>query len=505
MPLINSIINWFNVKRLYQMDLFKLYPHDVQQDTLLKNIKMAKDTWYGKKYGFKEIRTVKDFQERLPLHNYDTIKPYIDKQLKGEKNLLWPGEITWFAKSSGTTSDKSKFIPVSKECLEDNHFRGGRDVVVIYMSNNPNSQMLKGKTLTLGGSHQINKFNSQSLYGDLSAILIENIPFWTHFVRTPPSKIALMDKWEEKLEEVTKASLKENVTALSGVPSWNLILLKHILNVTGKQNILQIWPNMELFIHGGVAFTPYKEQFRKLIPSEGMQYLETYNASEGFFAIQDKPDRDDMLLILDSGIFFEFIPMTDFEKDNPTTLSIDEVELNKNYAIVISTNAGLWRYIIGDTVYFTSKYPHRIKISGRTKHFINAFGEELIIDNAEKGLREACRKTGAEITEYTAGPVYISEEKSGHHQWLIEFSVEPNDIDFFATTLDNALMALNSDYEAKRYKNITLAPLQIINLKKGTFYNWLESKNKLGGQNKVPRLANNRKYLEELLKFHQEN
>lgn len=501
MPFLNSIINWFNIKRLYQMELFKKYPFDVQKDTLLKLIKTAKDTEIGQKYGFNEIRSIKDFQNRVPLFHYDSIKEYINKMLKGEKDILWPGEINWFAKSSGTTSDKSKFIPVSKESLEENHFRGGRDVMVIYLSNNPESTIFKGKTLTLGGSHQISRFNSQSLYGDLSAILIENIPFWTQFVRTPSSRIALISKWEEKLEEITKASLKENVTGLMGVPSWNLILLKHILNYTGKSNILEIWPNMELFIHGGVTFTPYKEQFNKLVPKEKMEYLETYNASEGFFAIQDDPERDDMMLILDSGIFYEFIPMNEFEKEKPKALSIDEIELNKNYAIVISTNSGLWRYIIGDTVYFTSKYPHRIKISGRTKHFINAFGEELIIDNAEKGLKTACEKTGAIINEYTAGPVYITDEKAGHHQWLIEFTKEPDDIEYFASTLDHALMSLNSDYEAKRYKDITLGPLDIIKLKKGTFYNWLESKNKLGGQNKVPRLSNNRDYIEELLKF----
>ncbi|MCK4661873.1 MAG: GH3 auxin-responsive promoter family protein [Bacteroidales bacterium] len=499
MPLLNSIISWLNVKRIYQIDLFKQYPFNVQQESLFKLIKTSENTEYGLKHDFKKIKTIKDFQKHVPLNDYESVKPYIIRLKQGEQNLLWPTEIKWFAKSSGTTSDKSKFIPVSKEALEDCHFRGGRDVLALYNDMYPNTTIFKGKGLTLGGSHQINKFSNQSYYGDLSAILIENLPFWTNFIKTPKPEIALIEEFEEKIDKIIKQTVNENVTNIAGVPSWTLVLIKSILEHTGKNNLLEIWPNLELFTHGGVSFDPYREQFKKLIPSEQMNYVETYNASEGFFAIQDDPNSSDMLLMLDYGIFYEFIPVENINEKNPKALAIDEVELNENYAIVISTNGGLWRYIIGDTVIFTSKFPYKIKISGRTKHFINAFGEELIIDNAEKALKTACQKTNAEITDYTAGPVFMSKDTSGAHQWLIEFSKPPKNMDYFIDLLDNALKSLNSDYEAKRYQDKVLGHPQIICLKSGIFYNWLKQKGKLGGQNKVPRLANNRKYIEELL------
>lgn len=481
------------------MDLFKKHPFDVQRDVLFDLIKRASKTSWGKDHQYDKIFSIKAFQQQVPVQSYDEVKPYIERMLKGEENLLWPGKIKWFAQSSGTTSDKSKFIPVSNESLEENHFPCGRDIYAIYLSHVPESNLFSGKGLTLGGSHQINKFNNESFYGDLSAILIENVPFWTHFVKTPNRKVALMDKWEEKLEKITKITLKEDVSSLMGVPSWNLILLKHILQVTGKSNMLEIWPNLELFIHGGVSFTPYREQFKSIIPSDSMRYIETYNASEGFFAIQDDLLRDDMMLILDAGIFYEFIPYHEIHEDQPRVLHIGEVEPGENYAMLITTNSGLWRYMIGDTVIFTSTYPHRIKISGRTKHFVNAFGEELIIDNAENAIRTACEKTGAVIDEYTVAPIYITESTSGTHEWLIEFSKPPGDIDYFKNALDNALKSVNSDYEAKRYKDITLVPPKITTLPQGTFYKWLETKGKLGGQNKVPRLYNDRKYADELL------
>jgi hypothetical protein len=502
MPILTSIINWLNVKRIHQMDLFRKYPGEVQQDTFQKLVMKAVETEWGKKYGFRSVTTVRDFQRCTPVQTYDDVKPYIDRLRQGENNLLWPGEIKWFAKSSGTTSDKSKFIPVSRESMEECHFRGGKDVLAIYCHNHPETNIFKGKGLTLGGSHKIDNYNNQSYYGDLSAILIENLPFWTEFIRTPSQEVALLEKFEEKLERIAVESVQENVTSIAGVPSWNLVMLKYILAQSGRSSILEIWPGLEVFIHGGVSFTPYREQFRKLIPSDRMNYLEAYNASEGFFAIQDDPFSSDMLLMLDYGIFFEFIPVDQLETPDPVALTIGQVEKDVNYAIVISTNSGLWRYMIGDTIKFTSLYPHKIIISGRTKHFINVFGEEVIVDNADKALRIACDKTGTEITDYTAAPVYMSDTHQGAHEWLIEFTSPPEDPEYFATLLDHALMSLNSDYEAKRYRNLTLDKPVVHIAAAGTFYRWLQERGKLGGQNKVPRLSNERNYLEELLEIH---
>ena len=503
MQIINSIVTWLNFKRLYQIDLFKKFPYDAQREVLFNLIDKAEKTEFGEKYDFKSIDSIEKFQERVPVQPYEEIKPYIDRLLKGEQNVLWPSEIKWFAKSSGTTNDKSKFIPVSRETLEDAHFRGGKDILALYTTNYPETGIFKGKGLTLGGSHQINKINNESFYGDLSAILIENLPFWTYFIKTPSQEIALLSEWEEKMEKITNATIKENVTNLAGVPSWMLVLIRYILEKTGKDNLLEVWPNLELFTHGGVSFEPYREQYEKLIPTSRMNYMETYNASEGFFAIQDRPEEHDMLLMLDYGIFYEFIPIEEIDKPNPKVLHIDDVELNKNYAIVISTNSGLWRYLIGDTVTFTSLYPHKIKISGRTKHFINAFGEEVIVDNAEKALKEATTQTGALIKDYTAAPIFMDEGKKGGHQWLIEFEKMPSDLDKFTHILDITLQKVNSDYEAKRYKDITLDKPLITVAKRNLFYKWLKAKGKIGGQNKVPRLANDRKYIDELLELNQ--
>jgi len=501
MPIINSLISWINTKRLHEIDLFRKYPCDVQTATLFMLLDKAKSTEWGKKFDYKSIHRIDQFQERVPLQSYEDMKPYVERLKNGEKNLLWPGQVKWFAKSSGTTSDKSKFIPVTYEALESCHFKGGKDVLAIYTHNNPDTGILSGKSMIIGGSQQINNISNNSYYGDLSAILISNTTFWVEFIRTPAPRIALHHKWEEKLEMVTKEAIRENVTSIAGVPSWNLVLIKYILQYTGKNHLLELWPELELFIHGGISFLPYREQFRKVIPSDSMKYMETYNASEGFIALQDDPARDDMLLMLDYGIFYEFIPFENFGESNPPVYTIGEVELQKNYVMVITTNGGLWRYVIGDTVVFTSKFPHKIKISGRTRHYINAFGEEVIVDNADNALRVACEKTGAVIVDYTAGPVFMEENKKGSHEWLIEFEKEPENLDFFNSALDNALMALNSDYEAKRYKNITLDPPVVHSVKKGLFYNWMKEKGKLGGQNKVPRLANNRQYLEELLQM----
>lgn len=504
MTLLNSVINWINFKRNYQIQLYREHPVDIQMETLFNLIRRARETEWGKKYDFDKINSAEQFQKIVPLQTYDDIRPWVGRLREGETDLLWPGEVRWFAKSSGTTSDKSKFIPVTKDALEDCHLRGPKDVFAIYIKNYPETKVLYGKTLTLGGSHKMNNFSNNSYYGDLSAIIIENVPFWTDFIRIPPTEIALIEEFEEKIERIIETSLDQNVTSLAGVPSWNLVLLKRILEKTGKSNILEVWPNMEIFTHGGVNFEPYREQFKKLIPSEDMHYMETYNASEGFFAIQDDPSRDDMLLMLDYGVYYEFIPMKEFGKDNPPALTLNEVELGENYAMVISTNAGLWRYIIGDTVKFTSKYPFKIKITGRTKHFINAFGEEVIIDNAEGALLKACRETGAIVNEYTAGPVYIGDTQKGAHQWIIEFEKLPDNMEEFATILDKSLQELNSDYEAKRYKNLTLERLHLVVAPKDTFYKWMKKRGKTGGQNKIPRLSNERKYLDDLLKLLQE-
>lgn len=501
MPILNSIVNWINFKRLYEIDLFRKHPVETQQEVLFDLLDTAKDTWFGKKYDFRSITSENDFKSRVPLQQYEDFAPHVDQLMRGEKNLFWPGEIKWFAKSSGTTNDKSKFIPVSKQALEDVQLRGMKDVFALFLKNNPDSKALFGKTLTLGGSHRVNNFNNNSYYGDLSSIILENLPFYTDFYRTPTTEVALIPEFEEKVAKIIGQSLHENVTTLTGVPSWYLVLLKKVLETTGKNNILEVWPNMEVFIHGGIRFDPYREQYRRLIPSDNMKYMETYNASEGFFAIQDDPSRDDMLLMLDYGVYYEFIPMELFHSENPPVLSLEEVETDVNYALVISTNGGLWRYLIGDTVRFTSKDPFKIKITGRTKHFINAFGEEVIVDNAEEALKKACNRTHALISEYTAGPIFMGENQKGAHQWIIEFQQMPDDLDHFITILDETLKTLNSDYEAKRHKNITLDRPQIVVAPEGLFYEWMRTRGKTGGQNKIPRLSNDRRYLDELLEL----
>lgn len=488
-------------KRMHQVDLFLKYPHEVQEDWRVRLIQSARQTEWGKKYDYTTIRSLKNLKERVPVSNYDALKPYIERVMHGEQNILWHSDIKWFAKSSGTTADKSKFIPVSNEAMEECHFKGGKDCVSFYCNNNPDTQIFTGKALILGGSHQINTFSNESFYGDISAVLMQNLPFWIQFLRTPDLSIALMDNWEDKIERLAEATVNENVTNISGVPTWTVVLAKRVLEMTGKDNLLEIWPNLELFIHGAVSFTPYRDQFARLIPSQKMNYLETYNASEGFFAIQDQSRSEEMLLMLDYGIYYEFMPMEEYGKDFPNTLSLDQVELNKNYALVISTNSGLWRYLIGDMIRFTSLNPYRIKITGRTKLFINAFGEEVMIENADKAIQVACEKTDALLKDYTVAPVYFSESENGAHEWLVEFENQPDNLDYFIEALDTALKSLNSDYEAKRYKSMALRKPVLKVLPENTFYNWMKSKGKLGGQHKVPRLSNDRKFVEEILQL----
>lgn len=484
--------------RLWRIDAWKSHPADSQREVLQDLITSAQYTEFGRKYNFSRLFNVNDFKESVPVHEYDDLKPYIQRIMDGEQNILWNTPVSWFAKSSGTTSDKSKFIPVSDESLQDCHYQAAKDVLTLYYNFNPDSDLLTGKGLVIGGSHNIHQVNEEAHYGDLSAVLLQNSPFWGHWLRTPELSIALMDEWESKIELLAKTTIKENVTSISGVPTWTLVLFKRILEITGKGTIAEIWPSLELYIHGGVSFTPYRDQFQKLIGKK-IHYLEMYNASEGFFAAQDDPDEDGMLLFVDHGIFMEFMPIDEYGKARPNTIGLEEVEIGRNYALIISTNGGLWRYLLGDTVQFTSVDPYKIKVSGRLKHYINAFGEEVIVDNSDKAIAIASEKTNAVVNDYTAAPVYFGDNNNGAHEWLIEFEKAPDDINAFMTALDQTLQQINSDYEAKRYKDIALTKPIVHVLKRGVFTNWLKSKGKLGGQHKVPRLSNERKYLEEIL------
>lgn len=503
MSLYNSIVKLCLSKNLIHVNQSLKYPQEIQFDVLNKLLKKAKNTKFGKEYNFAEIikKGPKAFAEEVPLNQYEGLKPYIQEVANGAKDILWPGAPKWFAMSSGTTDDRSKYIPVTEDALQKCHFRGGVDVLAKHLSNFPDTTIFKGKSLVIGGSRQINRMGSDAFCGDLSAILISNLPQWVKMRRTPREEIALLESWEEKLEKMSQQIIKEDVTSVSGVPSWTLVLFKKILEITGKNDISEIWPNLTMFQHGGVEFTPYRAQYQKIISNPKMRYVETYNASEGFFAFQNDPNSLDMLLMLDLGIYYEFIDMEEFFDENRKAIPLSEVKTGVNYAIVISTNGGLWRYIIGDTVEFTSIRPYKIKITGRTKHFINAFGEELVMDNASKSIEYASRVTGADISNYTAAPVYMGDDNKGAHQWLIEFNVQPDDISKFAQALDFKLKQVNSDYEAKRFKDLSLQAPQIIIARPGLFSDWLKSKGKLGGQNKVPRLSNKRDLIDQLLKL----
>ncbi len=479
------------------MELFLKYPIDVQQELLLKLIAIAKHTEFGKTYKFSKIKSYTDFANYVPIQKYETFEPLIERCRKGEQNLFWPTKIKWFAKSSGTTNAKSKFIPVSDEALEDCHFKAGKDMLCLYINNNEAAQLFTGKGLRLGGSSAIYEDND-TYFGDLSAIIIENMPFWADYSSAPKQEVALMSEWETKMEAIIDETIHENITSLAGVPSWMLVLLNKVLEKTGKSNILEVWPNLEVYFHGGVNFNPYREQYKKLIPKPNFKYYETYNASEGFFAIQDKNNSHELLLMLDYGIFYEFIPMSEYDGENSKAIPLAQVQKDVNYAVVITTNGGLWRYLIGDTVKFTSTDPYRVKITGRTKHHINVFGEELIIENAEEALKLACEKTKATIKDYTVAPIFMAGKEKGGHEWIIEFTKKPKDIHFFTEMLDNALKNCNSDYEAKRYNNMTLAMPKVQEAREGLFYDWLKHKGKLGGQHKVPRLSNKRELVEEL-------
>lgn len=504
MPL-NSLFSWFIKKRVHQIELFMKYPMEVQGELFTRLIDEAALTRFGLEHDFGKIRTVKDFKSAVPVRTYEEFKPYVEKLREGDQNVLWPSKLKWFAKSSGTTDARSKFIPVSKEALEECHYKGGKDLLALYYHQRPTANLYTGKTLVVGGSSKINPFNEEGYTGDLSAIIIKNLPIWVELRRTPSKDIALMDNWEEKIEAMAEATSFEDVTTIVGVPSWTLVLLKRILEKHNAKTVKEVWPNLELYMHGGVSFKPYREQFQKLIGFDSMNYVETYNASEGFFGIQDRIDGDDLLLMLDYGIFYEFMPLEELGKSNPKTLGLNEVELGVSYAIIISTNAGLWRYLLGDTVKFTSKYPFRVQVSGRTKHHINAFGEELMVDNADHAISVASLQTGAHVSDYTVAPLFYQETGGGAHEWVIEFEQEPPCMDEFLNHLDSALKAVNTDYEAKRAFDLNLKAPLLRTVPKGTFYQWLKSQGKLGGQHKVPRLSNERFYVEEVLKLHYQN
>ena len=497
-PIVNSLASWFLKKRFHQIELFLKYPIDVQNELLEQLLDTAKNTEIGKQYDFVSISTYREFAERVPVTSYEDNHLQIERARRGESNIFWPTPIKWFAKSSGTTNSKSKFIPVSSDSLEHCHYAASKDLLCMYLNNNPDANLFLGKSLRLGGSKELYKENA-TVYGDLSAILIDNMPFWAEYSSTPNNEVSLMADWELKMQAIVDQTIQENVTSLAGVPSWMLVLLNNVLESTGKSNLFEIWPNLEVYFHGGVNFDPYIEQYNAILPKDNFRYYEIYNASEGFFAIQDRNANKELLLMLDYGIFYEFIPMDTYGSASEKIIPLEQVQVAKNYAIVITTNAGLWRYKIGDTVRFTSISPFRIKVTGRTKHHINVFGEELIIENAEMALKQASKHTQCEIVDYTAAPIFMEGREKGAHEWIIEFKIPPKDLSLFTKSLDNALMDVNSDYQAKRFNNTTLNIPKVHVARQRLFYDWLKQKNKLGGQHKVPRLSNKRDFIEELL------
>jgi hypothetical protein len=500
MKLLSPAISGLARLRLPGIEQWMQNATDVQFAVWQDLLAAGQYTEYGRQYRFESIQTLQQFKQQVPIQEYDGLKPYIERMLQGEENLLWNTPVSWFAKSSGTTSDKSKFIPISEESLKENHYKASKDVLSLYYATHPDSVLLTGKGLVIGGSHQINQLHEDVQYGDLSAVLLQNSPFWGHWLRTPDLSIALMDEWEEKIEALAQSTIQENVTSMAGVPTWLIVLLKRILEITGKETIKEVWPNLELYMHGGVSFVPYKAHFEKLIGAP-INYLEMYNASEGFFAAQDDITVEGMLLMCEHGVFYEFMPIEEWGKEHPQTLQLDEVEIGKNYAPVITTNGGLWRYLIGDTIQFTSLEPYRVKVSGRLKHYMNAFGEEVIVDNTDKAIAMACKKTGAAVKDYTAAPVYFSEAENGAHEWLIAFDRDPQSLPEFVYELDTALKQINSDYEAKRHKDIALRLPVVQAVPPQTFDNWLRHRGKLGGQHKVPRLSNERDTLEQIKAF----
>lgn len=502
MSLLNETLTWIMKRRMPRIEAMYDRPIELQEACFQELIELAKYTEWGKQHGYAEIKNAEQFNRQVPISTYEELFPYINRMMHGEQNILWASPISWFSKSSGTTNARSKFIPVSPESLGDSHMRGGKDMITLLIHNKPDTAIFEGKGLSIGGSLSNNPFNDQMLLGDVSAVVMKNLPIWAQMIRTPSLDVALMNDWDQKIERMARETSQENVTSILGVPTWTLVLIDKILEITGKNNILEVWPNFEFLVHGAVAFSPYRSLFKeKIFPSQQVSYMEIYNASEGFFGIQDDLSLpDEMLLMLDYGIYYEFIPLDEEGNEKEIIVSLAEVKVGINYAIIISTNAGLWRYKIGDTVKFTSTDPYRIKISGRTKMFINAFGEEVIIENAEMAISKALELTDSKMLDYTAGPCFMADGKSGCHEWIIEFSVPPKDFIKFVEILDETLREVNSDYDAKRSFDMVLTLPKVHQAPKGTFYQWMNDRGKLGGQNKVPRLSNSREYLDDILK-----
>ncbi|MBM3414441.1 MAG: GH3 auxin-responsive promoter family protein [Bacteroidetes bacterium] len=500
MNLLSPAISSLARMRSWRINAWRDNPLNAQREVLQDLVTSAQYTEFGRRYNFGSLFNVHSFKKAIPIHTYEDLKPYIDRIVAGEQNILWDTPINWFAKSSGTTSERSKFIPVSEEALQEGHYKASKDVLTLYYCHRPDSALLTGKALVIGGSHTLSPLNPEAQVGDLSAVLLQNSPFWGHWFRTPDLQVALMDEWEAKIEKLAEQTVLENVTSISGVPTWTMVLFRKILALTGKSTIAEVWPSLELYLHGGVSFAPYKQQFSALLGKE-VTYLNMYNASEGFFAAQDDPAQNGMLLFTDHGIFMEFMPVGEYGSASPRTIGLQDVEIGQRYALVISTNSGLWRYLVGDTIEFVSLHPFRIHVVGRLKHYINAFGEEVIVDNTDNAIAAACAQTGAAVVDYTAAPIYFGEHSNGAHEWLIEFEQPPSSLELFATILDQSLQKLNSDYEAKRYRSIALREPVVCQVARGTFAAWLKQKGKLGGQHKVPRLSNDRTVLEQILQL----
>jgi hypothetical protein len=500
MNVISSVITWAMQQRYRKIDAVRNRPLEIQEKVFAQLLTNAKLTKWGKQHGYKNIKTYREFAEQTPISTYEDLVPWFERIMLGEESALWPGKVTMFSKSSGTTNARSKFIPVTAQSLRDCHYKAGKDMIAVYLANREGTKVLSGKNMALGGSLSRAEENNKIWVGDVSALIMKNLPFWAQYLRTPSLDIALMDKWEEKIEAIANVTINQNISVISGVPTWNIVMLNRILEMSKAQHIHEVWPNLEVFLHGAVSFDPYRELFKKLIPGSQMSYLEIYNASEGFFGLQDDLSLpNEMLLMVDYGVFYEFLPLEELGKDFPKAIPLSEVKMGVNYALVISTNAGLWRYLIGDTVRFTNLSPYRIKITGRTKHFINAFGEELIIENAEQAISKACKQTGAIVNNFTAAPIYLNEAGKGGHEWIIEFDKDPESLLAFNQILDATLRTVNSDYDAKRYQDIALQLPVVRKVPSGTFYSWMKRRGKLGGQHKVPRLSNTREYVDDIL------
>ncbi len=500
----NTIIKGYLKYRYLRIQKMYESPMEVQDEVcrmLLSNLHLTK---YGQNLGVKKEISQFTFRKEVPITHYEDIFPYIDKMMHLEENQLWPGKVQWFAKSSGTTNDKSKYIPISDHNLFENHVTASWDAISILYRNQPDSKIFDGKNLIMGGSLQ-NDPSTLINIGDVSAILLSRMPSVGRPFYSPDFEVALMNDWEQKILKMAEICRDEDIVMFAGVPTWTIVLFNRILEITGKSNMCEVWPNIKTYFHGGVGFEPYRHQFQTYFPNNCIDYYEVYNASEGYFAVQDRIGESGMLLLLDNAIFYEFMPLSEIDSDYPKTLLLNEVELKEDYVIVITTSSGLWRYVPGDVIKFVSVKPYRIMVSGRTKHYINIFGEEVMVHNTDAAIKATCFETNTSIKEYTAAPIFMDSTHKGGHEWYIEFDRSPECLDRFSLILDDKLRQVNSDYDAKRTKDIALQNLKIKALPKGTFHDWLKSKGKMGGQSKIPRLSNTRKYLEVLDEFVKEN